>query len=265
MPLHIDVESLALGRALVGLPGGKYLEQSVVVIDCGATFTGIYIFRKGWPAFRRTIPTAGDVITEAIREHTGAARELAERAKRQFANVASMGEEGSGGSVPSESGMFDSAYDESSGSEGTGPALSDLETIPATEMDTEAVPVPPAAKPAAAPPPADLPPEIIHAREVVGEAISQRIYDLVTEIGRSLDFYRRQHREEQVVEIMLAGGSAHLPGLAELIGGETGITTRIANPFEHIQSDGVATAEFLRDVGPNMAVALGLAMRDMLE
>ena len=278
-PLHIDVESLALARALIGLPAGKYLEQSAVIIDVGATFTGIYIFRQGIPAFLRTVPTAGNVMTEAIREHTGSTLDIAERAKRQFANVAAMGGEG-GSSVAPESGVFDSGYEESSGSEGSGPVFSDLETIPATDIEVESGPPepPPGAEasaaaekaaPTAAPPPtaapAALPPEITHAREIVAEAISQRIYDLVTEIGRSMDFYRRQHRDETLVEIMLAGGSAHLPGLPELIAGETGIATRVVNPFEHIQFEGITTPEYLRDLGPNLAVAVGLALRDMIE
>ncbi|NLO73063.1 MAG: type IV pilus assembly protein PilM [candidate division WS1 bacterium] len=277
VPLHIDVEPLALARALIGLPDDKYREQTAIIIDCGATFTGIYIFRQGWPAFLRTVPTAGEAMTEAIREETGASPEMAEQAKRQFANVAAMGGEG-GSSVAPESGVFDSAYEEGSESAGTGPVLPDLETLPATdvEVETEPEPAPGAAASAAAeaaatagapggPAPADLPPEIVSAREIVAEAISQRVYDLVTEIGRSMDFYRRQHRDERLTEIMLVGGSAHLPGLPELIAAETGLPTRIANPFDHISADGITTPEYLRDVGPTMAVAVGLALRDMVE
>ncbi|HEY3397105.1 MAG TPA: type IV pilus assembly protein PilM [Armatimonadota bacterium] len=272
-PLHVDVEPLALGRALVSLPDAEMLENSVVVIDCGASFTGIYIFRKGWPAFLRTIPTAGDSLTDAVREGMETDRERAEWAKRQFADVSQMIYEGPAEmaeeSDEGASGMFDSMYEESSagGHEVAAPPPDSLETIPATEMEMEAPPPPPvAAAPAAAAAPAEeLPAALRQARDAVSEAISQRIFDLVTEIGRSLDFYRRQHREEKLSQIVLCGGSAHLKGLAALIGGETGIPTRLANPFEHLDTEGVATPEYLQDLGPNLAVAVGLALRDMLE
>jgi type IV pilus assembly protein PilM len=277
-PLHIDVEPLALGRALIGLPGGEYLERTVIIIDLGATFTGIYIFRAGWPAFLRTVPTAGESLTDAIREAVGLGREQAEQAKRQFADLSQMAYEGPAEAPVAEesneaSGVFDSLYEESStGPESASPLGEELETIPATEM--EVAPLAPPAEPAApaapvappAPPPgADLPPEIQHARGIVSEAVGQRVYDLVTEIGRSLDFYRRQHRTEALAEIILCGGTAHLYGLAPLIGAETGISTRVANPFDYLESDGDIPREYLRDIGPNMAVAVGLALRDMID
>jgi type IV pilus assembly protein PilM len=283
-PLHIDVEPLALGRALIGLPGGEYLERSVIIIDLGATFTGIYIFRNGWPAFLRTIPTAGESLTDAIREALGLSREQAEQAKRAFTDLTGMAYEGPAEPSDEEpeegesSGVFDSLYEESSsGPETAAPVTGEAETIPATELDVEtpvAAAPPQAAAPVATAPEAEaapaapaevLPPEVQHARGIVSEAVGQRIYDLVTEIGRSLDFYRRQHRTEALAEILLCGGSANMPGLAALIGAETGISTRVANPFDHIESDGNYSREYLRDIGPSMAIAVGLALRDMIE
>ncbi len=273
-PLHVDVEPMALGRALIGLPGGEYLERSIIIIDVGATFTGIYIFRAGWPTFLRTIPTAGEGFTDAIREAIGLGREQAEQAKREFADLSEMvyeasPEEAVVGEEPEPSGVFDSLYEESSVGPETPPPLGeDLETIPATELEVEApaplTPPTPAAA-SAPPPPVDLPPEVQHARGAISEAVGQRIYDLVTEIGRSLDFYRRQHRNEVLAEIILCGGTAHLQGIAPLIGAETGINTRVANPFDHLETDGIVSPEYLRDIGPNMAVAVGLALRDMID
>ncbi len=269
-PLHIDVEPLALGRALVGLPGGEYLERSVVIIDLGATFTGIYIFRAGWPAFLRTVPTAGESLTDAIREAVGLGRDQSEQAKREFADLTQMVYEAApeGAMVaeaPESAGVFDSLYEESSVAPESAPALGEeLETIPATEFEV-AAPAPLPSTPVAPAPAEALPPEIEHARGVVSEAVGQRIYDLVTEIGRSLDFYRRQHRTEVLSEIILCGGSANLRGLAPLIGAETGIHTRVANPFEYLETDGGMPPEYLRDLGPSMAVAVGLALRDIID
>jgi len=259
-PAHIEVEPLALARSLVGLAGGKLMEQTVIVLDCGATFTGIYIFRQGWPVFLRTIPTAGNSLTDAIREHLSVDQTQAEQAKRAFADVTAMAYEApppaaeTGGEE-----HYGALYDEPEEEVPAAPAAAP--TAPAAPP--AAAPAAPA--PAAAPAAPDEPPEVQQARGLVNEAISQKVYDLITEITRSVDFYRRQHREETLAEIIVCGGSAHLRGLTTLLSVETGLPARVGNPFENLQTDGVVSAEYLREVGPNLAVAVGLALRDMLD
>ena len=114
--------------------------------------------------------------------------------------------------------------------------------------------------------PAEEAGEVAEARQAVGEVLTDPLYDLVTEIGRTIDFYHRQHRGEQVSNIVLSGGSAVIPGLAQFVAEQTGIATELANPYQHLVCDPEqATDGYLADVGPATVVATGLAMQDMLE
>lgn len=102
--------------------------------------------------------------------------------------------------------------------------------------------------------------------EIICEAIIPNLVDLANEVRRSLDFYRRQHRNEEVDRIILSGGSAVLPGLDAFITNETGITTVLAEPFSYlVVNEDEPAPEYLRDIGPAMTVAVGLALRDMVE
>lgn len=210
-PVHIDVEPLAISRALVHAATNGYRDQTVVLVHIGATTTGIYIESKGWTNFVRTLPTAGSTFTAAISQNILGDEQQAERAKRQFANLTEVAGEESEASVAEAS-------------------------------------------------------DVAQARAAVQEAMSQPLFDLTTEIGRSVDFYRRQHRDEEISAILLCGGSAVIPGLAAFVQGETGVTTVLANPYQHLICDTQQVSEsYLADVGPATVVAVGLAMRDMLE
>jgi type IV pilus assembly protein PilM len=111
-----------------------------------------------------------------------------------------------------------------------------------------------------------VPPEIEAVQAQVYEAIAQTLIDLATEVRRSLDFYRRNHRNEDISRILLSGGTASMPGLADFVGGELGMPVEVADSFEHVtvDEDEVSRA-YLRDVSPLCVVAVGLAMRDMLD
>jgi len=100
----------------------------------------------------------------------------------------------------------------------------------------------------------------------VYEAIAQPLIDLATEVRRSLDFYRRNHRNEDIGRILLSGGTASMPGIANFVGGELGMHVEIADSFEHVVVDeDDVSRDYLRDVSPLCVIAVGLAMRDMLD
>ncbi len=237
-PLAVDIEPLAISRALVNSVDGKYADQVVVLCDIGATKTGIYIVRKNTLNFVRTVPTAGEALTSAIRQNLAEDEKQAEQFKCQFADLtgAYSGTGPSGGSQPAAAGEEG----------GTAPQV---ETAVATE---------------------EISPEVAEdiriAKQEVYEAISPVVLDLATEIERSVEYYRRQHRNEEVSRIILCGGTSLIPGLAEFIAGETGIETEVGNPFEHLSIDEDAQIEaYLRDIAPVATLAIGLAMRDMVD
>jgi type IV pilus assembly protein PilM len=108
--------------------------------------------------------------------------------------------------------------------------------------------------------------EEMAARQITYEAVAPTIVDLATEVRRSVDFYRRQHRNEEVDRVVLTGGSAAITGLASFVEAETGISTQVADPFSYLSDGGDETFRtYLRDIGPSMVVAVGLALRDLVE
>lgn len=282
-PVSIDVEPLAIARAIVDVANGQYADQTVGIIHMGATSTSILIVRKGLLSFVRTIPTAGNALTSAIRQSFMSDEQQSEWVKRQFADLAELAEEGAAPAAPqpSPAGVLgdegeDSVFEMSdAGPLGGATAAFEPETA-ATQLDVPGVPegaAPPAAPDAPAPPPAagaelqeNLSPEEAQAREVVYEAIAPTLVDLATEVRRSIDFYRRQHRNEEIDRLIITGGSAPIRGLDEFMTAETGITATIGNPFEFISADeGQAPARYLADIAPTMVVAVGLALRDMVD
>ena len=84
----------------------------------------------------------------------------------------------------------------------------------------------------------------------------------IAEAKRALDFYYSNYPDETIDKIVLSGGGAKVKGLARLFTEETGIKTEIFNPFAKAEADpNKIDPDFLRSVGPEMALSTGLATR----
>jgi type IV pilus assembly protein PilM len=81
------------------------------------------------------------------------------------------------------------------------------------------------------------------------------------QVTRSLQFFFSSSQYDDVDYIVLAGGTASLEGLAELIESKLGTTTLIANPFLEMSLANRVDAEALASDAPAMMIACGLAMR----
>ena len=87
---------------------------------------------------------------------------------------------------------------------------------------------------------------------------------LVMEIQKTFDFYRAtsDDGEGTVQKIFLSGGGAKLRGLAEFLSQRFEIRVEHLDPFRAIKIDERRfDPDYLREVGPEMAVAVGLALR----
>lgn len=81
------------------------------------------------------------------------------------------------------------------------------------------------------------------------------------QIGHALQFFFSSSHYNTVDRIILMGGGALVPGIAEKVADFLGIPTVVGNPFEHMSSSGrVNRRSLLRDA-PLYAVACGLALR----
>lgn len=285
-PLHIDVEPLAIGRALVDAREDEFADQTVVNVHVGATTTLILIFRHKLLAFVRIIPSAGENLTQTLGQALELSSDQAELVKLQLGNVGEDGYEGGGdqGRAPAEDMLddgsdaeflSDSVFELSSTGEDSAAMEPPDERATHLEIEEEIEelepPVEPGlpAGPAGVPgsdegPAADEDPELTEARRQVAEALINPVLDLATEVRRSLDFYRRQHRNEPVDRIIITGGTANLDGLAELIAEETGVATERGNPFVNLVVKEDVPEQYLEEIGPSMVVAIGLALRDIL-
>ncbi|MDX8402021.1 MAG: type IV pilus assembly protein PilM [Mariprofundaceae bacterium] len=94
------------------------------------------------------------------------------------------------------------------------------------------------------------------------EALERFYVGLTSELTRSLDFYSANHAEYPVQKILLAGGSALIPGIATEIEQRLGIEASVLNPFPSaIKAGRKFDAEYLQSVGPMLMVPIGLALR----
>jgi len=328
-PIAIDVEPLALGRSLVELGPEELMQSTVVNVNIGHSGSLISIFCQGVPVFIRNVPTGGEVLTTAVRESVQLTQQDAERAKRQFADMAILasfeGEEGEEYEDYEDESGSDTFLDEDSDSvfelsDGdaeyaeefaeTGDATDEMATrvdidaqayeLPpdetaaaekeqtedeaeAVSAETEIAPLPPEemdeknedeqAVPVAEADltedvPSDIPEDVRWACEPVSEAMLDALSELANDIRLSVQRYQNEHRNEHISKIIFSGGSASMRGLAQFMEIEIGmgIPTEVSNPWTNIEIDTDSVSEtYLTEIGPTASIAVGLALRDMLE
>jgi len=93
------------------------------------------------------------------------------------------------------------------------------------------------------------------------EAVSET---LALEVKKTFDFYRTTAQESEVTiqKILLAGGGSKLPGLPEFLGRRFEIPVEVFDPFRQIEVDARKfDPDYMREIVPEMAVAVGLALR----
>lgn len=81
------------------------------------------------------------------------------------------------------------------------------------------------------------------------------------EVQRALQFFFTSTSYHQVDHILLAGGSAVIAGLDEVVHSRTQVPTLVANPFSAMQTSPRVQIKRLMQDAPSLIVACGLAMR----
>lgn len=105
-------------------------------------------------------------------------------------------------------------------------------------------------------------PEGFEARPI--QPIIETVSDILAlEVRKTMDFYRATAEEGGAIQkILVAGGGSKLPGLAEYLAKRFDTPVEIFNPFKEIEVDARKfDPEYMREVIPEMAVAVGLALR----
>jgi len=108
-----------------------------------------------------------------------------------------------------------------------------------------------------------------HGDSIAGVAEEQRatilrsVSDiLILEIQKTFDFFRATASGESIQRIYVAGGSARVPGLVDLLREEFAMPVEEMYPFRKIViNPGRHNEEQIRELAPRLAIAVGLALR----
>ena len=108
-------------------------------------------------------------------------------------------------------------------------------------------------------------PSVRESQDVVPQEVEQAMRavtnTLVGEIARSLDFFSATAADTRIQRVVLAGGSARVPGIDTVFRERTGLEVEILNPLHKMMPSNRFDPEFLAQVGPALGVGIGLALR----
>ena len=93
------------------------------------------------------------------------------------------------------------------------------------------------------------------------ELLQPFLENLAQEVARAHQFFFTSTPHSEINHIVLAGGSALVPGIAEVVARRTGVNTILANPFGGMAVSPRVRAKQLVSDAPSLLVACGLAMR----
>jgi type IV pilus assembly protein PilM len=106
-------------------------------------------------------------------------------------------------------------------------------------------------------------PENLEHRDIA--PILETVSDILAlEIQKTMDFYRATVEDggSAVEKILVSGGGSKLTGLIEFLAKQFEIPVEIFDPFRKIKVDSRGfDPEYMREVVPEMAIAVGLALR----
>lgn len=89
------------------------------------------------------------------------------------------------------------------------------------------------------------------------------IESLAQQTSRLLQTFFSSTAQQQVDQIVLCGGTALLPGLAEIMEQQIGVPTIVADPLNNMAIAAGVNAESLRKDSASLMIACGLAMRSL--
>lgn len=104
--------------------------------------------------------------------------------------------------------------------------------------------------------------------ETAIEPLVDNVTELVAmEIQKTFDFYRATTEDNDTVveKILISGGGSKLNGLAQELSARLEIPVEVLDPFRNIKVEsGKFDPEYISEIMPEMAVAVGLAMRGVM-
>ncbi len=233
----LGVTTLAIADAFE-LNGGFRNDETVALVNIGASSTNIHFCRDGVSNFTRDISRGGRDLTLAIQKLLKVGVTEAERMKIDYARKLfgkkvehAAAETFDVGKAESEDIPLEDAEGAASGEE------NDESTAPIKQVSAG------------------------DSSRIVN-ATRPALNRLIGEIRRSIDYYEKQLYEKNVNRLVLSGGTAMYPGLDQSLADATGVPVEIVNPVQALIVE--ENSPGVRDLIENRAqfnVAVGLAAR----
>jgi type IV pilus assembly protein PilM len=100
------------------------------------------------------------------------------------------------------------------------------------------------------------------SQPVIQKVLKEASESLAIEIGNSLEFFQSASTYEKIAKLYLSGGGSKIKDFDILLQQQIGIPVEMINPFKNIEfSEKHFDLEYMREIGPAMAVGVGLASR----
>jgi len=99
-------------------------------------------------------------------------------------------------------------------------------------------------------------------QQEIEEIFSTTCTQWVLEIKKAIDLYQANHIEAPLSRLVLSGGGSKVAGLVEYLENETGLAVELFNPFSNMTVNSKKIdPDYLNSIGPEMAIATGIAIR----
>jgi type IV pilus assembly protein PilM len=230
----VDVGGIALVNALLaGCELGE--EETVALVNMGCEVTNIAIVRNNTIRFTRDLNVAGRNITRAVMSELKTEFARSEELKAEYGLKALFGEVDETPTTESEE-----TEEDDSGSI-VSEVYRAIDALQGEMTPTESIST--AGGEAAG----------------VAAACEQVLSDISSELRRSLLYYENQMDGESTDRVLLAGGTALLPGIARYFEQNLEIPVHIMQPLERIKNNYDDSEK--KRMGPMLATGIGLALR----
>ncbi len=109
-----------------------------------------------------------------------------------------------------------------------------------------------------------------HAREaedpkLIFQTMRPVFNDLVTEIQRSVGFFKSINRKAEIAELLVTGNTVKMPGLAQYLGKNLGYDVHAIDRFGRLSGEEVLSIPTFKENAPTFGVCYGLALQGLGE
>lgn len=87
------------------------------------------------------------------------------------------------------------------------------------------------------------------------------VQELAREIRRTVEFYQVQNKEAIIEKIIISGGGANLDNLVQHLNTLLDIPILLHNPADIVEYSASYDRQYIKDIAPRIAAAIGLALR----